>query len=45
MHAHIRAKIHFYERGQSKRKGPILPPHFNCIFEIDHQSDHSSPRL
>lgn len=38
MSAQIRAKIHFYATNQGGRKGPILPPHFGCPFEVDKQS-------
>jgi hypothetical protein len=34
MAAQIIANIHFYGTNEGGRKGPIVPPHFGCIFEI-----------
>ena len=38
MSAHLIAKLHFYTTDQGGRKGPILPPHFGCPFEIGNHS-------
>lgn len=36
--AHIVARLRFYTADKSPRRQPILPPHFGCVLEIDHQA-------
>lgn len=34
----IIANIRFYRTNEGGRKGPIVPPHFSCVFEIGDRS-------
>jgi hypothetical protein len=38
MRSIVIAKLHFYTTAEGGRKGPILPPHFSCPFEIENQA-------